>query len=525
MVLRTIIMDQGVMRGDGAAHALKSAVLMESLLDGAWFEFLFDVYSRIYWPPFYSILTALAFTIFGLSDMVARAVSFPFFVFFIFSLIYLSKTINKNNLGFVAALMAIFCPEIVALSTMPMIETTALFFFTIALAFSVKIEKIISQNNKVSTSFQFCFGLLISLLYLTKSHYAIILILAQLVHVVTEGDRSILKVVIRDLRVYSLTILGFLCAWFIYPPKAIMAFNAMVNVKHGVDSAFSAEALLFYPISLLGITGLEIVSLLVLVLSFWSLIKNKELKLLAITFFLQILIAEVHQTKVSRHIMQVYPCLFIAFDCFILKINSDKARQGCLYLFVLALIVGLYTKRSDLLPRADFQYDKIVKLVPKSNEQTLLVSYVRSDHFSVSQLDCELVKRGWIENYFDADTVTDKEKLDKQLNSVNNSKLIPDFLKSKLLSIKQRNDIEGSFATLYAGYHYYRKHDDKFYDFDKRLSAKLKTKAFNRIMFLFVESDGIDLRSNLREHNFVINQSRSATYNNVVYTVEEFRRG
>jgi hypothetical protein len=119
-----------------------------------------------------------------------------------------------------------------------------------------------------------------------------------------------------------------LALWFAYPPKITHTLAALVNFPTG-PPAFSAEGLLYYPraaVTLAGSRSLLALYAAALILSFSPRARrDRSVRFVAFLALLQIVLAEISHTKLSRHILPLAVLL-----PFLLGVLADDlwARSG-----------------------------------------------------------------------------------------------------------------------------------------------------------------------------------------------------
>src|SRR5262249_8415080 len=103
-IYKCVLRPSGAFDWDEAAHALPGLAIVHDLQHGDWLDFLYDSYRQVYWSPGHAWLTALAFSVGGVSPIAARLVSLIAFVLAA-SALYLAALHLAKHHGDVAAII------------------------------------------------------------------------------------------------------------------------------------------------------------------------------------------------------------------------------------------------------------------------------------------------------------------------------------------------------------------------------------------------------------------------------------
>lgn len=297
---------------DEAAHALQGALIAHDIRVGDLQAFLYDSYRQIYWPPFNSWLVAATFLVAGPSLEAARAVSVISFVLLAPTLFLVARTIEPRHgilAGCLAAAFALTSPGLIELAARAMLELPGL----LALSCTMLIYCILERDPSARPSAHALLGVCIVVAYLIKTHYGILLVittvLAKLIAV-----RFHVRLLLTKQNLYAVLPLALFCVvWFSYPPKVKMTWNALVNTPWGGKEAQGLAGLLFFPRALAGLSGswwLAAILWAGLVLA-WRTRHRPGVPFLALLALTMFVIGEIHHTKIARHILPMFPPMFV----------------------------------------------------------------------------------------------------------------------------------------------------------------------------------------------------------------------
>lgn len=316
LVYRRKIAPAGPLAWDEGYHALHALRAAVELREGSFLRLAYDAYRSVYWPPLHALYVGALFLLFGATAEVARASSLPALV----AAAGLLAASALRTRGTAAALVAGFgfllSPAIPYLSGSAYLELPALALLTLSLLLYV------SGRHPV------LLGLSVFATYLARTNYGVLLALGLAVALAVDaapgrrlppGDPRLAarRDALRTLAALAVP----LALWFAYPPKIVHTLAALVNLPTG-PSAFGAEGLLYYPraaVRLAGSGPLLAFYVAALVLSFsprWR--RDRNVRLVAILALLQIVLAEISQNKLSRHILPLAVLL-----PFLLGVSAD----------------------------------------------------------------------------------------------------------------------------------------------------------------------------------------------------------
>jgi len=183
-------------------------------------------------------------------------------------------------------------------------------------------------------------GLTIAGAYFVKSNYGILLLAAVVLSelfITRLRPRLLFRTKYLGLALTLLIVFGI---WFSYPVKLAATWRAMVNVPWGPDGAYSAQGLFFYPGAVYRVAGsVWMVGLyLIAFIAAFRYWRDRNVRFLLILIVLQLAVAQLHHTKVDRHIFPMMPALYLCISFVFTR--SVKAMQRNRQDRVLAWLLG-----------------------------------------------------------------------------------------------------------------------------------------------------------------------------------------
>jgi 4-amino-4-deoxy-L-arabinose transferase-like glycosyltransferase len=297
---------------DEAAHALKGALIAHDLREGDLLGFLFDSYRQVYWPPLHSSLVAIAFLLTGPSLEAARAVSVVAFVLLAPTLFLVGRTVDPRHgvlAGSVAAALSLTSPGLIALAAKGMLELPGLLVLSLTMLIYCWLER----HPRAPLGAHALLGVCTVVTYLIKSNYGVLLVIGiALTKLIAVGFRPH-RLLTRP-NLYAVLPLVIFCAiWFAYPPKVVATWNALVNRPYGGVAAWGLAGLLFYPRVLIDLSGSWWMSIILwsCVALAWRTRRRPGIVFLAVLALTLFIIGEFHHTKMDRHIMPMFPPMFV----------------------------------------------------------------------------------------------------------------------------------------------------------------------------------------------------------------------
>jgi 4-amino-4-deoxy-L-arabinose transferase-like glycosyltransferase len=297
---------------DEAAHSLHALRIAHDVRTGDALAFLLDSYRQVYWPPLHSWMVGAAFLLAGPSMDAARAVSVLAFVLLaptLFVIGRLSAPRHPALAGGVAAALALSSPGLIVYAAQSMLELPGLLMMGVTTLIYCWLER----HPGAPPRRHALLGVAIMATYLTKSNYGILLILALALTKLVDARFRVGRLFTRANLMAALPVVVISALWFAYPPKITATWDAMVNQPWGGEAARGVAGLLFYPRALSQLVGgriLFVVLWVALVLA-WRAPRTPGVRLLLALALLQFAIAELHHTKLTRHIMPMLPAMYV----------------------------------------------------------------------------------------------------------------------------------------------------------------------------------------------------------------------
>ena len=453
-----VIRQSGDFGWDEAAHALRGLIIARDLKQGDWLGFLYDSYRQVYWPPVHSWLTGIAFLIGGTSTTAARTVSLVAFVMAAWA-IYLAALQMEKQDGDVAATVAatlfMTSPSLIAFAGQSMLEIPGLLFLILTFLVYFKLNSGVHQPRDYAL-----LGLAVSATYFVKSNYGALLVIAIFTVSLIEAGLRPSQLLTRANLYAVLPLLVLFPIWFAYAPKLTETWRTLINQPFGVTEPYGPEGLLFYPLGFLRVSGsawilgLLLISLLV-ALKFRQ---DKNVKFLITLVLIQVLIGQIHHTKVDRHIFPTLPALFLLTGHVLARWWrwSEQVNKGvkrwlprlCTALIV-ASSINLFV--AALRPSST-SYDtetirSIVAAVP-ADGTTLLIGSSDIRNPSPPPLDWELVADENLLAASQTGTTADWEAVQNIISAMHSGNF-PDWVKDAILPLVNR--AEGRMRSLYLG--------------------------------------------------------------------------
>jgi 4-amino-4-deoxy-L-arabinose transferase-like glycosyltransferase len=344
LVYRYLIALGGTLGWDESAHALYGLLIAHDLSQHDWISLLYDTYRQVYWPPLYSWLAGLLFLFTGASDVAARSVSAICLAALPPLLFLAARRMSPEHgttAGLLTASLALTSPALIRYSSVSMLEMPGL----VAVAFTLYawIEATTSPDAR---RWHVLAGLGVVAAFFAKTNYGIILGLALVVAELT-GARTGMRTLFSRRYVWTfLPVLVALGLWFAYPAKLRETWEGLVNQTWGVKETYGVTGLLFYPRAFVDLSGSGWLSAAYLVCLLAALLRWRDprIRLLGALVAIQFLIGELHHTKLPRHLLPIYPALFVLAGHFgaacwhALKVSRGAALRWGVRGAILALI-------------------------------------------------------------------------------------------------------------------------------------------------------------------------------------------
>jgi 4-amino-4-deoxy-L-arabinose transferase-like glycosyltransferase len=297
---------------DEVAHAMKGALIAHDLRELDWLGFLLDSYVQIYWPPVHSWLVGGAFLLAGQNLEAARAVSVIAYVLLAPTLFLVAYTIDPRRgilAGIVAAALALASPGVITSAAESMLELPGL----LAFGLTILAYCALAANPEARPRTHALLGAGVVLTYLVKSNYAIVLIIGIIFAKLVAADFRPRRLATRENLYAALPLVLFCTVWFAYPPRIVWTWRMLFNTPWGGEAARGLSGLWFYPRAIADLSGSWWMSALLWggLAGAWRSRHRHGIAFLALLALTMLLIGTFHHTKIDRHILPVFPSLFV----------------------------------------------------------------------------------------------------------------------------------------------------------------------------------------------------------------------
>ena len=353
---------------DEANHANGALALyleMRALDPGS---FLSEFFSQGFYPPGFSWLKALAFSLFGNTPLTARLFSVGALFLAMFPLFAVPLEID-DQYGWLAGLTAVA----LTLTIQPLLVTSAMVMMEIpGLLVTFTLSWLYIRALKKPTNGRLLgVSLLLTMTFLTKYTYGVIVVCAMAIMELSllfqnDSKSNVKNGRLRDNFVASLRrwlwlfgpFLVALIIWFI-PAGNLPSFYAYATAQPPGQPWITRENLFFYPLTFtnqfLPSPFLVFFSLASLVWGFWKW-RDPGVRFLLIYFLVGSLIMTINLPKNPRFIVTIAPALHILTGLLIanaaanLHSETRRDRLGSI-LFVILLVIGFLSSLPALYER------------------------------------------------------------------------------------------------------------------------------------------------------------------------------
>ena len=295
---------------DEAAHALQGALIAHDVRTGDLLGFLYDTYRQVYWPPLHSWLVGAAFLVAGPSMEAARGVSVVAFVFLAPTLFIVARTVEPRYgtvAGCLAAALTLTCPGIVALASANLLELPAL----LALSWTMLVYCRLDRDPGVAPASHALLGVSVVVTYLAKTNYGVLLVICIVLTKLIAAHFRLGPLLTRKNLYAALPLVLFCVIWFAWPPKIVTTWASLVNSPYGGEQGRGLAGLLFFPGAIVRLAGSTSVLLWAGSAFAWKWRREPGIGFLLVVALTQFVIGELHHTKIVRHIVPMFPPMFV----------------------------------------------------------------------------------------------------------------------------------------------------------------------------------------------------------------------
>ncbi len=350
---------------DEANHANGALALALELRAHDLAGFLAEFFSQGFYPPGFSWLKAIAFTLFGVTPLVARLFSVAAFFLAMIAVYAVPLEIDERYgwlAGLTAAALTLTMQPLLITSAMVMMEAPGLLVTFTLLWLYLRALKRPTNGRLLGVS------LLLTMTFLTKYTYGVIavgaLALMELSLLLVEGRESagglrpaLANGLRRWLWLYGPFLL-FLFVWFFLAGN-IHGFLAYAGAQPPDQPWVTRQNILFYPLTFanqfLPSPLFALFSLAGLLWGFWKW-RDAGVRLILIYFLVGSLIMTINLPKNPRFIVTVAPALHIlsglllAYAAAALRAGERRARRASA-LFLALLLLGFLLSLPMLIQR------------------------------------------------------------------------------------------------------------------------------------------------------------------------------
>jgi hypothetical protein len=535
-IYRDIVVLRNTLIYDEAFHSLKGLLIADDLRNADWVSLLYDSYRQVYFPPLYSLFTGFTFLI--LPANTVTAVIFSLFMFLLTGvLIFLAASELDDKSGdwvaIIAAVLFLTSPVLIEYASMAMIEAAGLCTLTLTLYIYFKLTK-----RPESLLLNFLFGSGIVVTYFMKSNYGVLLMVVTLIALLIQVKFRLKRLFTRQNFYFILPIIIAFILWFAYPPKLISTWNAMVNYAWGVRDTYGVQGLLFYPKALVRISG-SVWLFVVLLVSFIVSIKffrDKRVRYLILLILVQLVIGQLHHTKVDRHIFPVLPAFFLLTGFVFLQWwnwNLIGNRLIDFWLPRLATIVLLlystylfFTALNPIGLRINTEVNDTVASLISDDESTLIISTMGTKGLVPPALDWHLITDYHVLEASQSGIAMNLVWDERAANLLNQFDSIP-LVENLLLPTLSRADLQSESRTLCLGQPDYAPYSQSRSGLRKYLQAMRERWEFDKVVVLTTRDPKADypvsfIEPILQDMEFVLSFSEDISKNLLIneYTLE-----
>ena len=535
-VYNDIVVFRNTLIYDEAFHSLKGLLIADDLRNADWVSLLYDSYRQVYFPPLYSLLTGLTFLI--LPANTVTAVVFSLFMFLLTGvLIYLAALELDDKSGdwiaIIAAVLFLTSPVLIEYASMAMIEAAGLCMLTLTLYVYFKLTR-----RPDSLLLNFLFGLGIVVTYFMKSNYGVLLMVVTLIALLIGVKFRLKRLFTRQNFYFILPIIIAFVIWFAYPPKLISTWNAMVNYAWGVRDTYSFQGMLFYPKALVHISGsvwLFVVLLISLIVSI-RFFRDKRIRYLVLLILVQLVIGQLHHTKVDRHIFPVLPALYLLTGFVLLKWWNWKPLGNRIIDFwfprittLILLLYSTYLFFNALTPigvRINTEVNETIASLISEDDSTLIISAMWIQGLNPPALDWHLITDYDVLEVSQSGIAMNLVWDERAADLVNQFDSIP-LVKDLLIPTLTRADLRSQSRTLCLGQPDYAPYSQSSSGLRKYLQAMRERWEFDKVVVLTTRDPKADypvsfIEPILQDMGFVLSTSEDVSKNLLIneYVVE-----
>ena len=445
---------------DENPHSVWGLLIAFDLQQGDWLSLLFDIYRQVYWPPLCSLLSGVAFIIGGPTVVTARALSVISLMLLAPILYLATRRMPAPKLemkGIIVLLLALSSPAMINWAALAMLEMPGLALITLAILAFFLLPEDGSQPGRCMFM-----GLTIAAAYMMKTNYGMLLGMALVITWAIDLRLRPHRHLIREIQWVVLPLCVVFAVWFAYPPKLAATLRALMDQPYTFANPYGWEALTFYPKAFVRMSGsLWMAALYVIsVLAAFRSWRNRKIRFILVFVLMQFLLAELHQTKTDRHILPMFPALYLLAGHMLaawwVRTRHDANRLRRWAAPVATVLVLAYAASLPFgisPPAASETGMEVVEYViseMRSRDSTLVLGTRDIKIPRVAFLDWELITREKILQPPQAGTISEAQQ-ERSLSEWLANSRIPDWLAQPVITVLSRAERPGNNRTYFAG--------------------------------------------------------------------------
>lgn len=493
LIYTHLIVPGGPLSWDEASHALYGLTITYDLQQGDWLGFIYDTYRQVYWPPIHSWLTGIGFLIAGPSAVTARIVSLLAFIMIAPTLYLAARQMRQQQrelAGTIAATLFLTSPPIVSFAAESMLEVPGLLALTVTFLIYFKLT-----GGDASRRTCLLLGLAVTLTYFVKSNYGILVFMAIVISQLIDTRFHVRPLLTRCNLYVVLPMVIIFPVWFAYPPKLIATWRFLVNYPFGVTEPFGVPGWSFYPLAFFRLSGNAWLFglLLASLLAAFRFRRDKNVRFLLVFVLTQLVIGQLHHTKLDRHIFPILPTLFLLAG-YLLAEWWCRSRQpkNILQFWLPRLLTGALCLNAISLfsvslhpPPAD-DSESISDVIATAVRETGITLIIGTRDVLLPnppRLDWQLITQEQVMQAPRAGSVRPIEE-ERKIAAALTRYPLPAWLSEKILAVVSRSDRAGATRSLYLGLPPHASYFRNQANFDTFLQGTLKDNSFDGVVVM-----------------------------------------
>jgi 4-amino-4-deoxy-L-arabinose transferase-like glycosyltransferase len=493
LIYTHLIVPGGPLSWDEASHALYGLTITYDLQQGDWLAFIYDTYRQVYWPFLHSWLAGIGFLIAGPSTITARTVSLFTFITLALTLYLAARQMRQQErelAGIIAATILLTSPPLVSFAAKSMLEVPGLLALTVTFLIYFNFT-----GGEASPHKCFLLGLAITLTYFVRSNYGILVFIAIVISQLIDTRFHVRPLLTRCNFYTALPMVVIFPIWFAYPPKLIATWRSLVNYPYGVTEPFGIAGWLFYPRAFFHLAGSVWLFALLLasLLAAFKFRQDKNVRFLLALVVTQLVIGQLHHTKVDRYIFPILPALFLLAGYVLAEWWSHSRQpEKILQFWLPRLLTGALCLNAVNLfsvslhpPPADHSegVSELIAATVRETGTTFILGTMDVRRPTPPRLDWELIAQEQVMQVPQAGSVRPIEA-ERNIAAALSRYHLPAWLSEKILTVLNRPDRAGATRSLYLGVPPRASYFRNQANFDTYLQSTLKDNYFDGVVVM-----------------------------------------